>query len=109
MQAQLAQLLDQQPAQMSHNVPPLQQEPQTTLQQSPLLTQKIETSHPDVHEPTTAATDHALESPPYSTFYLLNVEGLSPQAKSQSKWKIPILSGSLLNAPDSSVPFLAVT
>ena len=87
---------------MSHNVPPLQQEPQTTLQQSPLLTQKIETSHPDVHEPTTAATDHALESLPYSTFYLLNVEGLSPQAKSQSKWKIPILSGSLLNAPDSS-------
>ena len=67
-----------------------------------------ETPHPDVHEPTTAATDHALESIPYPTFYILNVEGLSPQAKSESKWKITFLSGSLLNAPNSSVPFLAV-
>ena len=40
MQAQLAQLLNQQPVQMSHNIPSIQQEPQTTLQQAPLLTQR---------------------------------------------------------------------
>ena len=44
MQAQLAQLLNQQPEQMSYNVPPIQQEPQTTLQQAPVLTQSYKLS-----------------------------------------------------------------
>ena len=34
---------------------------------------------------------------------------MSPKATSQSKWKIPYISDTLLNTAGSSVPFLAVT
>ncbi len=58
---------------------------------------------------THSTTDPTMEQPPYSTFYVVNAQGLSPQAASESRWKIPYLSDSLLNSPGSSVPFLAVT
>ena len=34
---------------------------------------------------------------------------MSPKATSQSRWKIPFISDTLLNCPGSSVPFLAAS
>ncbi|CAL8378142.1 unnamed protein product [Gadus morhua 'NCC'] len=47
--------------------------------------------------------------PTYSSLYILNGQGLSPKATSQSRWKIPLISDTLLNCPGSSVPFLAAS
>ena len=59
------------------------------------------------HGTAIAPTTEGISS--YSNLYLLNIQGLIPTATSNSKWKIPYTSDTILNSEGISCPFMSIT
>ena len=72
-------------------------------------TQATSTIPSHTHNSTTTSKDAAASTVVASTYIMLNFQGMSPSATSQSRWKIPFFRDEYLTDSDKYIPFIAAT